>query len=144
MEVDDKVDAPIRETVSASVAKAAVKSCLCSEMKDNGYCSETCCPHLDPKAPPVGRWCNEVEMDGEEVLYKTRMAVVGMLDDEEKVDFTILSKPDKIAFECPHCMLDATIQWGDLDVPGSWSDDWGFVECPHCGERVWLGEHEYD
>lgn len=63
---------------------------------------------------------------------------------EEKVDFTIVSKPDYISFECPHCKNDIRIEWDDVDEPESWADPWGCVECSECGKTVELGEYDYD
>lgn len=62
----------------------------------------------------------------------------------EKADFTILSEPKDITFECPHCEQQVTVDFRKVDEPGSWSDDRGAVECPHCGEEVHLGDWSYD
>lgn len=61
-----------------------------------------------------------------------------------KTDFTIISAPVKIHFECPHCGLDSEVPWRDVDVPECWSDPFGEVECLWCGESVQLGGWEYD
>lgn len=60
------------------------------------------------------------------------------------VDFTIVSKPDHITFECPHCGCEAEIPFKDVDVPESWSDRWPEVICPTCDEPVQLGDWEYE
>ena len=62
---------------------------------------------------------------------------------DEKTDFTINSQPVDITFCCPHCEWHVTISFSDIDEPRSWSDDWGSVDCPHCGEEVRLGDFEY-
>lgn len=59
-------------------------------------------------------------------------------------DFRIVSKPDYIAFDCPHCELSQKIRWGEVDVPENWCDSWGEVECPDCRKSVELGDWEYD
>ena len=58
--------------------------------------------------------------------------------------FHIDTKVVSISLDCPHCGDHITIPWKDVDVPESWSDDWGEIECPECGETVKLGEYEYD
>lgn len=62
----------------------------------------------------------------------------------EGTDYTIVSKPDHIIFECPHCgeyvevdfllVYFNTSYWGD----GAWCD------CPNCGKEVELGDYDYD
>ena len=59
-------------------------------------------------------------------------------------DFTILSKPVAISFECPFCESEVEIPWNKIEVPDSWCDDWGDIECPSCGKMVSLGEWTYD
>lgn len=60
----------------------------------------------------------------------------------EPVDFYINQRPISISFECPHCLMDVDISWGDVDVPDSWSDDWGYVECPYCEKEIKLGDYD--
>ena len=62
----------------------------------------------------------------------------------ERTDFTIISTPVKIVFDCPHCDLPVEISWNNLYVPEYWGDDWGEVECPECGKTVELGDYDYD
>ena len=62
----------------------------------------------------------------------------------ERTDFTIISAPVKITFDCPHCCLPVEISWRNLCVPEYWGDDWGEVECPECGKTVELGDYDYD
>ena len=59
-------------------------------------------------------------------------------------DFTILSKPVAIRFECPFCENEVEIQWNKIEVPDSWCDDWSDIKCPYCGKMVSLGEWTYD
>lgn len=63
---------------------------------------------------------------------------------KKSVDFHIDLKTVSISFECPYCDYDVTVDWGDLNVPYYWGDDWGEIECPHCGKTVELGDYEYD
>lgn len=60
----------------------------------------------------------------------------------ENTDFYINQKPVSITFECPHCDYDVTVDWDDLDVPEYWGDDWGEIDCPHCGKVVSLGDYD--
>jgi endogenous inhibitor of DNA gyrase (YacG/DUF329 family) len=63
----------------------------------------------------------------------------------ERTDFTIVSAPVKIVFDCPHCnSTGVEISWKNLYVPEYWGDDWGEVMCPECGEMVELGDYDYD
>lgn len=67
-----------------------------------------------------------------------------MTSREEKADLTINSAPVDITFTCPHCRWQTDVPFEDVDEPECWQDDWGSVECPHCGEEVELGEWSYD
>jgi uncharacterized Zn finger protein len=62
----------------------------------------------------------------------------------EKTDFTIVSKPAWITFDCPHCGCKTEVPWRLVNEPEYWGDDWGEVECTVCGEWVQLGEYDYD
>lgn len=64
--------------------------------------------------------------------------------DMKKADFTIVSRPDHIRFECPYCQEDVEVDWNDVDVPEAWSDDFGSVECPNCNLDVKLEDWDYD
>ena len=64
------------------------------------------------------------------------------LMENEPVDFYINQRPVSISFECPHCLMDVDIDWRDVDVPDSWSDDWGYVECPYCKKEIKLGDYD--
>lgn len=59
-------------------------------------------------------------------------------------DFTIISRPVYITLTCPYCGEEIKIKWADVDVPGCWSDDWGFVDCPECKGLIELGDYTYD
>ena len=54
------------------------------------------------------------------------------------VDYTIVSKPAYITFECPHChenvQMDFKIEYWD----STWAD------CPNCGKEVELDNWKYD
>jgi uncharacterized Zn-finger protein len=38
--------------------------------------------------------------------------------------------------------MDVEIDWGYVDVPDYWGDDWGEVECPYCEKTVRLGDYD--
>ena len=70
------------------------------------------------------------------------MDVGGLLMELEPVDFYINQRPVSISFECPHCLMDVEIDWGDVDVPEYWGDAWGHVECPYCEKEIKLGDYD--
>ena len=57
-------------------------------------------------------------------------------------DYRIVSKPDYIEFECPHCGEDVKISVRDLDGESPWY----LTECtcPECKKTVLMGDNEYD
>lgn len=60
-------------------------------------------------------------------------------------DFVIISRPEKIAFDCPHCAEKVYIPWSKLEPPHYWGDQWPAVDCPECGKTVELGTYsDYD
>lgn len=59
-------------------------------------------------------------------------------------DFRIVSKPVKIAFECPFCEEEIEIPFEAVDAPSCWSDEWPEVKCPECGKMIALGDWQYD
>ena len=61
----------------------------------------------------------------------------------KEVDFHIDVRPVSISLECPHCDMDITVSWRDVDVPECWDDDWGEIECPCCEKTIKLGDYEY-
>lgn len=63
---------------------------------------------------------------------------------QKPTDFTIVSAPSHITFDCPHCGSKVQIPWRDLLPPECWSDAWDDVTCPECLEEVELGEYDYD
>jgi endogenous inhibitor of DNA gyrase (YacG/DUF329 family) len=60
------------------------------------------------------------------------------------VDYTIVSKPAYVNFECPHCHEEAEVIFTSVDFNTSYWGDGGRVECPHCYKEVELGDYEYD
>lgn len=63
--------------------------------------------------------------------------------EDEPTDFNIISKPAYITFVCPHCDISVKVDFDLVDEPQSWSDDWGYIECPSCEEQVKLDRYEY-
>ena len=59
-------------------------------------------------------------------------------------DFTIISKPVAIKFECPFCEEDVELSWAKVNPPAYWGEEWNDVKCPNCGEMVSLGDYTYD
>ena len=60
------------------------------------------------------------------------------------VNFTIISKPDYIELQCPHCKQNVEIPFKNVNFYTSdWSEG-GETDCPDCGLTVKLGEYEYN
>ena len=60
------------------------------------------------------------------------------------VDYTIVSRPDYIRLECPHCEKNIKVDFEDVVFHrDSWSDG-GCCNCPKCGEDIELGDWDYD
>lgn len=64
------------------------------------------------------------------------------MKENESIDFYIEQMPTNIVLDCPCCEKRISIPWWLVDVPDSWSDDWGYVECPVCGFEIKLGDYD--
>ena len=60
------------------------------------------------------------------------------------VNFTIISEPIRIDFNCPYCKEEVQIEWDNLNPPDYWGDKWEKVECSWCNKLIELGDYEYD
>lgn len=61
------------------------------------------------------------------------------------IDYTIVSKPDYITFDCPHCKEeDIHVDFSDVDFKTDYWGDGAFVDCPNCGKEVELDNYDYD
>lgn len=61
-----------------------------------------------------------------------------------KVDYKIISRPDYILVECPHCSEPVKIPFDEIDYPtGLWLDG-GSCICPECFKNIELGDYDYD
>ena len=61
------------------------------------------------------------------------------------IDYTIVSKPDYITFDCPHCKEeDIHVDFSDVDFKTDYWGDGAFVNCPNCGKEVELDNYDYD
>lgn len=60
------------------------------------------------------------------------------------INYTIISKPAYIQFECPHCHEDVEIPFGEVDYKTDYWGDGAWCDCPNCGEEVVLDNYEYD
>lgn len=60
------------------------------------------------------------------------------------VDYTIVSKPAYVRFECPHCHEDVEVAFNEVDYNTDCWSDGAWVDCPCCGEEVELDSWEYD
>lgn len=63
---------------------------------------------------------------------------------KEPVDYTIVSRPDHIRLECPHCEEELEIDFEDVNFhQDNWSDG-GYCTCTWCGKEIELGDWDYD
>lgn len=58
------------------------------------------------------------------------------------VDYRIISKPDYIKLECPHCKRDIKVDFKDIDFEGDNWNEGGYCDCPVCEEEIELGDWE--
>ena len=66
------------------------------------------------------------------------------MDENNPVDYTIISKPSEIEFACPHCFSDVTIPFSDVDFKTDYLGDEAYCNCPLCDKEVELGDYDYD
>ena len=45
-----------------------------------------------------------------------------MLKENNKVNFTIHTKPYEISLICPHCNTDIYVNWNEIDEPEYWDN----------------------
>ena len=55
-------------------------------------------------------------------------------------NYTIVSVPKYIIFDCPHCHEENV----EVDFKDDYWYSGSFVDCPECGEEIELGDYEYD
>lgn len=61
------------------------------------------------------------------------------------VNYTIISAPKYIKFDCPNCHEeDVEVDFDDVDFNTDYWGDGAWVHCPECGKDVELGDYEYD
>ena len=59
-------------------------------------------------------------------------------------NYIIVSKPDYIAFTCPHCHDEVETPFSDVDYKTDYWGDGAWCDCPSCEKEVELDEYEYD
>lgn len=60
------------------------------------------------------------------------------------IDYTIISKPAYIQFECPHCHEDVEIPFNEVFFNSDYWGDGGWTFCSECGKEVELDNYDYD
>lgn len=78
----------------------------------------------------VEYWCGEL---GDYKMFKPKA-----------VDYTIVSKPSYIQFECPHCKKEIEIPFNEVFFNTDYWGDGGWTFCSECGEEVELDNYDYD
>lgn len=59
-------------------------------------------------------------------------------------NYTIISKPSYITFECPFCHEEVEVNFDEVDFNTDYWGDGAWCDCPECGEEVELDDCEYD
>ena len=60
------------------------------------------------------------------------------------VNYTIISRPSYITFECPFCHEEVEVNFEEVDFNTDYWGDGAWCDCPECGEEVELDDYEYD
>lgn len=60
------------------------------------------------------------------------------------VNYTIISRPSYITFECPFCHGEVEVNFDEVDFNTDYWGDGACCDCPECGEEVELDDYEYD
>lgn len=61
------------------------------------------------------------------------------------IDYIIVSKPDYIIFDCPHCKEeDIQVNFYNVDFKTDYWGDGTFVNCPNCGKEIELDNYDYE
>lgn len=60
------------------------------------------------------------------------------------IDYTIVSTPSFIQFECPHCKEEVEVPFDKVDYKTECWSDGAWADCPECGKEVELGDYDYD
>lgn len=102
------------------------------------------------------KWCKcgTVAVDGG--LSYTKRCFKNSLDDytdlsewveiknTKEIDYTIVSNPSHIVFECPYCKERVKVPFAEVDYKTDYWGDGAWVDCPECCNEVELGSYEYD
>lgn len=60
------------------------------------------------------------------------------------VNYTIISKPSYIIFECPFCHKRVEVEFKEVDFKTDYCGDGVLCDCPECVEEVELDDYEYN
>lgn len=60
------------------------------------------------------------------------------------IDYTIISKPSYVQFECPYCHENIEIPFDEVDYKTDYWGDGAWCDYPNCGKEAELGDYEYD
>lgn len=65
-------------------------------------------------------------------------------NENNPIDYTIVSKPAFVNFMCPHCFNIVEIPFSDVDFKTDYWSDGAYCNCPLCDKEVELGYYGYD
>ena len=65
-------------------------------------------------------------------------------NENNPIDYTIISKPAFVNFICPHCFNDVEVPFSDVDFKTDYWSDGAYCNCSLCDKEVELGDFDYD
>lgn len=65
-------------------------------------------------------------------------------NENNPVDYTIVSKPAFVNFICPHCFNDVEVPFSEVDFKTEYWGDGAYCNCPLCDKEVELRDFDYD
>ena len=65
-------------------------------------------------------------------------------NENDPIDYTIVSKPAFVNFMCPHCFNSVEVPFSDVDFKTEYWSDGAYCKCPLCDIEIELGDFDYD
>lgn len=97
----------------------------------------------------TGEYC---EVYGDDIDYATEQCpkdgfknYITRDDKKMSTNYTIVSVPKYIIFDCPHCHEeDVKVDFNNIDFKTDYCGYGAWVNCPRCGKEIELGDYTYD